>query len=166
MKNNIKTWLGLTFLSAIAILTACKKESNGSLLTKTNLEKPHLEEAEVSAIEVHVDTLNVIAFYKCTQTNRFGWCKNTTYDKDKAYVTVEDANGNPVSGITVSGDWSGCYKSTASAVTGSNGVAIINGSKCKSGCTVYFKVSNLSATGYSYNSGSDRMNSDQMICPL
>jgi len=42
-----------------------------------------------------------------------------------AYVKVMDTTGNPVSGATVYGEWSGCVSAETAARTGNNGVAVL-----------------------------------------
>lgn len=48
-----------------------------------------------------------------------------THVQALSHVTVTDFTGQPVSGATVYGDWSGCVHGHASAVTGNNGVATL-----------------------------------------
>ncbi|MBY6210352.1 family 16 glycosylhydrolase [Microbulbifer agarilyticus] len=64
-----------------------------------------------------------------------------------ATVTVLDDLGNPVSGATVTGDFSGTWSESASAVTDANGVAtLVTSGTAKGGVTVNFCVSDVSGT--------------------
>jgi hypothetical protein len=67
-----------------------------------------------------------------------------------AAVTVRDGNGQPVPGATVSGSWSGIVAGSASAVSGSTGVASLPSPKSKSSGTFVFTVTGISLAGYAY----------------
>jgi mannan endo-1,4-beta-mannosidase len=74
------------------------------------------------------------------------WQSNVT-------VTVVDGNGNPVSGATVTGEWSGLVSAgDTSKVTNSSGVAgpFYSNRTTKSG-TITFCVTNISKSGMTYN---------------
>jgi sialate O-acetylesterase len=72
-----------------------------------------------------------------------------------AQVTILNNCGNPVSGATVTGTFTGDFNETRSAVTGSNGVATLNTVGSKSGgVSITFCVDNVTG-GLPYNSGNN-----------
>lgn len=84
----------------------------------------------------------------------------------KAAVKVLDKNGLPVSGATVTGNWSGIVSQTgASVVTGTNGVATFTSptsSKTARG-PFTFTVTGVTRSGYSYTSASNLETSDSIV---
>ncbi|WP_310462794.1 PKD domain-containing protein [Sphaerotilus sp.] len=83
----------------------------------------------------------------------------------QAAVKVLDKNGLPVSGATVTGNWSGIVSQTrASVVTGTNGVATFTSptsSKTARG-TFTFTVTSVTRSGYSYVPASNLETSDSI----
>jgi beta-glucanase (GH16 family) len=70
-----------------------------------------------------------------------------------ATATVTDDLGNPVASATVTGNFSGTWNETASAVTDASGVASFTTStSANGGVTVNFCVSNVSGTSLPYDS--------------
>ncbi|WP_340818358.1 S8 family serine peptidase [Methanolobus sp. WCC4] len=70
-----------------------------------------------------------------------------------AKATVVDADGNPVPGATVSGDWSGLVSETVSAVTDATGVATFQSSQLKNPTGDFiFSANGVTLAGYEYNS--------------
>jgi beta-glucanase (GH16 family) len=68
-----------------------------------------------------------------------------------ATVKVTDGDGVPMSGVSVSGAWSGLINvGVNSATTDSNGLAVLNSGRAKGSGTITFCVTNLSKTGYTY----------------
>jgi serine protease len=65
-------------------------------------------------------------------------------------ITVRDQNNATVSGVTVSGSWSGAKTGTATCTTGTNGTCSVTASNM-SGSSVTFTVTNLEKSGYTYN---------------
>ncbi|MBI4202755.1 MAG: PKD domain-containing protein, partial [Chloroflexi bacterium] len=73
-------------------------------------------------------------------------------------VVVVDASGAPVSGVTVSGQWSGGVSGTSSATTNASGVAVLKSPVLRrppSGTVFTFTVTNLQKSGFSYDAGAD-----------
>lgn len=69
-----------------------------------------------------------------------------------ASVTIADDLGNPVSGATVTGDFSGTWSETQSATTDANGVAsFITSTTNNGGVTVNFCVSDVTDTGLTFD---------------
>lgn len=80
-----------------------------------------------------------------------------------ATVTVTDSAGLPVSGATVSGQWSGIINKTVSGTTGTNGSVVLNsGSTSKNG-TFTFTVTGISRSGYTYDSSTNTETSDSIV---
>lgn len=73
-----------------------------------------------------------------------------------ATVLIQDSRGNPVSGASVSGAWSGVYSGSASGSTDANGKAIFRTGWMRKRGSVTFAVSKASKSGYTSaaNSGS------------
>jgi hypothetical protein len=72
-------------------------------------------------------------------------------------ITVHDASGNPVSGVSVSAQWSGSYSGPASCTTDSAGTcSVITGNiQIKAQSSVTLRVNNLAKQGYSYNAAAN-----------
>ncbi|HEY8559133.1 MAG TPA: PKD domain-containing protein [Pyrinomonadaceae bacterium] len=73
----------------------------------------------------------------------------------RAVVTVRDSSGAARPGVTVSARWSGLTNDTDAIVTDANGQAVITSNNTKSKGAFTVTVTNLSAAGYTYNSGSN-----------
>lgn len=77
-----------------------------------------------------------------------------------AAVTVKDAGGVALPGATVTGTWSGIVAGSASAVTGSNGVATLASPTTKASGTFIFTVTGVTLPNYSYQSSLNVETSD------
>lgn len=77
----------------------------------------------------------------------------------RAVVTVYDGNGAPRPNVTVSGSWSGLTTGSVTGTTNSSGQIIFNSSSVKTRGTFTFTVTNLSASGYTYNSSLNKITS-------
>jgi len=74
----------------------------------------------------------------------------------QAYVTIVDQGGSPIAGATVSGFFNAPNTNTKSAVTGTDGVAIIQSDKTKSPPADFcFEVTNVELAGATYDAGSN-----------
>ena len=100
--------------------------------TPTNTPMPGANELHVTSI-----TMSVVA-----SGSRFN---------AEALVTVHDENNQPVSGATVSGNFTGDSSSSASGVTNASGQVTLSSTKAKNGANWTFCVTNLAKTGYTYN---------------
>lgn len=69
----------------------------------------------------------------------------------RATVTVRRPDGQVVSGVTVTGRWTGAVKGGATATTDGAGNAIFTSKSVRRGGTVTFEVTGLSRTGYTYD---------------
>lgn len=80
-----------------------------------------------------------------------------------AAVTVQNASGLAVSGATVTGTWSGIVAGSASAVTGSNGVAAFASPTTKANVGSFiFTVTGVTLAGHSYQPSSNVETSDSI----
>lgn len=79
-----------------------------------------------------------------------------------AEATVIDTDGSPVSGATVSGEWSGLVSGTVSAVTDSKGVATFQSSQLKNPLGDFiFTLNGVTLSGYEYDSSLDTCDSTE-----
>lgn len=97
--------------------------------------------------ELHVG--NMIAT-KSTRGNK--WTATVT-------ITVLDQNNSAVSGVVVTGSWSGAKTGTATCTTGTSGTCSVSTGNMSSGTSVTFTVTNLSKDGYTYNSSANVVSS-------
>ncbi|HEY5621455.1 MAG TPA: putative Ig domain-containing protein, partial [Pontiella sp.] len=77
-----------------------------------------------------------------------------------ATVTILDASDQPVSGVTVSGTFTGSYSESGSAVTDGSGVAVIQTAGKTKNPSFTFTVDSVTASGYVYDSASNVETSD------
>jgi len=67
-----------------------------------------------------------------------------------ATVTMLDDNGNPVPGVSISGNWSGIVSGAFSGVTGTNGQFVFKSPTTKNRGTYTFTVNSASKSGFVY----------------
>ncbi len=79
-----------------------------------------------------------------------------------ATVTVMDTDGNPVSGATVYGNWSGVVSGSVSGVTGSDGKVTLSSAKTKNSGTFTFTVADVSHDTLIYDAGLNVETSDSI----
>jgi hypothetical protein len=72
-------------------------------------------------------------------------------DIARATVTITDTAGNPISGATVSGSFSGAVSGSATAMTDANGNAVLSSRRSKKNGTVTFTVTNVTKSGATYD---------------
>ena len=101
--------------------------------TATNTPPPGANELHVASI-----TMAVVP----NGNNRF---------HAEALVTVHDENNQPISGATVSGNFTGDSSSSASGVTNASGQVTLASTIARFGVNWTFCVTNLAKTGYTYN---------------
>jgi subtilisin family serine protease len=71
-------------------------------------------------------------------------------------IEVHDSSHSPVSGVTVTGEWSGGYSGTSTCTTdGSGRCQVSTGGISKKQGTVMFSVSDAARAGYTYNASSN-----------
>lgn len=88
----------------------------------------------------------------------------------RAYVTIIDENGNPVSGAAVSGYWTlnGNYLSMDSSTTDASGIANLGSDTvrgAKSGDTFVAIVTGVERSGYTYDEANNVETSDSITVP-
>ncbi|MCG8346727.1 MAG: Ig-like domain-containing protein [Chloroflexales bacterium] len=95
------------------------------------------------------------------QGQRFG-----RFRRALATVTILDSDGNPVSGATVSGSWSGDYNATPSGTTNANGqVTFASRFVRTADATFTFTVDNVTASGLAYDPDLNNETSDTIVIP-
>jgi beta-lactamase superfamily II metal-dependent hydrolase len=107
------------------------------------------------AIELHVHGLTV----ENVDKGKGNWL-------GRASVTVHDQDHATVSGVTVTGDWSGAISQTGNTGTSDgSGIAVIESRKKKNPSGSFcFDVTNLTLSGYTYNSTSDVPQTPPAVC--
>ena len=82
-----------------------------------------------------------------------------------ATVTIVDATDNPVEGATVYGHWSDATSDSDSGVTDGEGIVTLESDQVKSGTTFTFTVDNVAQSGWTYDPGSNKEDSDSISFP-
>jgi hypothetical protein len=83
-----------------------------------------------------------------------------------ATVWIKDENVNDVDGATVTGEWSGATtKGDEQGQTGQDGKVTLESKAVKGGGTFTFTVTDVSATGYTYNPALNNETSDSVTAP-
>lgn len=78
-----------------------------------------------------------------------------------AVVNLLDSNGKPVANASVTGQWSSAITGTSTLTTSSSGAVTFTSSAFRSG-TAVFTVTNVIASGYTYNSSLNKESSDSI----
>jgi PKD repeat protein len=76
---------------------------------------------------------------------------NGRNDSARAVITVYDGNGTPRPNVTVTGTWSGLTSSNFTGTINASGQLVITSPSTKKSGTFTVDVTNLSASGYTYN---------------
>jgi len=82
-----------------------------------------------------------------------------------AVVTIRDTSGNPVSGATVSGAWSGAVVRSVSGTTGTSGTVSFQSPTIKKSGTFIFTVNNVVKTGFIYDPSQNVETTDSVLVP-
>jgi beta-lactamase superfamily II metal-dependent hydrolase len=84
----------------------------------------------------------------------------------RATITVHDQNHTPVSGVTVTGNWSGTVvQNGVTGVTSGSGVVVIDSQKKKNATGLFcFDVTGLTSSGYTYDFAADVPLTPPAIC--
>jgi predicted phosphodiesterase len=82
-----------------------------------------------------------------------------------ATVWIKDNAGADVAGATVSGSWSGGVSGTSTGVTGSDGKVTLQSPRTKNGGTFTFAVTNVAASGYTYDPVLNNETTDSITVP-
>jgi hypothetical protein len=83
----------------------------------------------------------------------------------QATVWIKDDGGVDVEGALVTGDWSGAVSETAMGTTGAGGTIFFESPSKKNGGTFIFTVTDVSKSGYVYNSALNIETSDSITAP-
>lgn len=70
----------------------------------------------------------------------------------KATVLIKDNTGSVVPGATVSGQWTGAVSGTSTGTTGADGKVILQSPSKRNGGTFNFCVTNVTCSGFTYDS--------------
>ncbi|MBN1642087.1 MAG: protease inhibitor I42 family protein [Anaerolineae bacterium] len=109
-----------------------------------------------SSAEPSVYVLSIDMSGKTAGANRFA----------TAVVTIHDSAGNPVSGATVYGAWSGAYAATVNGVTGADGTVSFGSSNVKlANASFSFTVDDVVLAGYVYDPNLNVETSDTIVVP-
>jgi hypothetical protein len=85
--------------------------------------------------------------------------------KGVATVWIKDNSGGDVSGAEVTGEWSGSVSETTSDTTGADGKVTFISPKVKYGGTFTFCVTDVVASGYTYNPSLNNETCDSITAP-
>jgi hypothetical protein len=95
-----------------------------------------------------------------------GYEPKTGYYAAKATIWIKDSpGGDNVDGATVAGNWSGATSGGDSGDTGGDGKVILESKAVKGGGTFTFTVTDVTATGYTYNSSLNNEDYDSITLP-
>lgn len=83
----------------------------------------------------------------------------------RATVKITNLNGAAVSGVNVSGQWTGLVTGSGSAVTSATGDAVITSAKTKKSGPVTFKVTGVNRSGYTYSAADSMVSSATITVP-
>ena len=90
----------------------------------------------------------------------------SNYYAARATIWIKDEFTNDVDAATVTGAWSGATTSgDTSGQTGQDGKVTLESKGVKGGGTFTFTVTDVSATGYTYNSSLNVMDSNSVTAP-
>ena len=90
----------------------------------------------------------------------------TNYYAARATVWIKDVNDFDVNAATVTGDWSVATSETGvQGDTGVDGKVTLESKAVKGGGTYTFTVTDVSATGYTYNPLLNNMDSNSITAP-
>lgn len=102
-----------------------------------------------SSVTINVQSATVVSiFVKGIAMSLVASGRN---DSARAVITVYDSNGVPRPNVTVSGNWSGLTSGSFTATTNANGQATVNSAASKKTGAFTVNVTNLAASGYTYN---------------
>lgn len=85
--------------------------------------------------------------------------------KSFSTVLIHDQDHNPLSGVSVTGQWSGAYSALLSASTGSNGEVTFSSNSVKGCGSFTFTVNDAVKSGFTYESSNNVETSDSITLP-
>lgn len=128
----------------------------GNELTKTELAQTSAKTLEAPAQELHVKSIEM-----SYGTQRIRAITNVW---GIATITIVDDSGNPVSGVTVKGIWSGVATDTDSGTTNSAGQVTFTSNQVRKSSNQLFTltIENVALNGWTYNPSLNVENSDSI----
>ncbi|MBA7671773.1 hypothetical protein ES703_79936 [subsurface metagenome] len=121
------------------------------------------DEVIVTVTEVAANVMHVASIDMSVATRTAG---RNIFTSGIATVTVVDANGVPVEGVTVYGQWSGLTSDSDSGITDASGEVALTSDRVKNGsCIFTFTIDNLEKSGWEYNPSSNEETSDSITAP-
>jgi len=164
--KNMKNLLASAALATLA-LVGCQKETNDPFLQNKPNEVSFKGPGQgVITDTIFVSVIEVREYYKIVVKGNQASFGFPTYVGEAAFVTVVNNQGNPVSGVQVTGSFNGCFNSNKSATTNAQGLAILQGANsAPSGCTATFTVTGLSKSGAYYNASANVVSSGSKVYP-
>ena len=132
-------------------------------LTATNAQGSDTETKPdyitVSDQSCHVGSIDLVGMYQGTgKPSGRGYYAEAT-------ITAHDQDCAVLSGVTVDITWSGCVSGTDSGVTNDSGQVVLTSPVNPDGGTFTCTVTNLTKSGYPYNSGANHETSDSIQNP-
>ena len=82
-----------------------------------------------------------------------------------ATVWIKNDSSGDVEGATVYGEWTGATSETGSADTGPDGKATLQSSRLRNGGTFNFCVTDVVASGYTYDESMNNETCDSITAP-
>ena len=121
------------------------------------------DEAIVTVTEGAANVMHVASIDMSVTTKTAG---RNIFTSGIATVTVVDANGVPVEGVTVYGHWSGLTSDSDSGITEASGEVALTSDSVKNGSGIFtFTIDNLEKSGWEYNPSSNEETSDLITAP-
>jgi PKD repeat protein/C1A family cysteine protease len=112
-------------------------------------------------INVSPDPAKIVYVYDIVMS----YTKTRTGKTAKAVVTIQNASGGLMPGMTVSGSWSGVVTGSASVKTGADGKATFISKKTTRKGKATFTVTKVSATGFTYDASRNNKTSASVTLP-
>lgn len=121
------------------------------------------DEVIVTVTEVAANVMHVASIDMSVTTRTAG---RNIFTSGIATVTVVDANGVPVEGVTVYGQWSGLTSDSDSGITDASGEVALTSDRVKNGSGIFtFTIDNLEKSGWEYNPSSNEETSNSITAP-
>ncbi|MFC1861231.1 S8 family serine peptidase [Chloroflexota bacterium] len=121
------------------------------------------DEAVVTITDVAANVMHVASIDMSISNRKAG---PNTFTSGTAKVTIIDANGFPVEGATVYGQWSGLTSDNDSGITnGSGEVTLTSNSVKNSGGIFTFTINDITKDGWTYESSANIETSDSITAP-
>jgi hypothetical protein len=123
--------------------------ANGVVLTAGNTITQDFALTAASTGTIHVGDLS-----GSTSVRKNSWSATVT-------ITVHNSSHSPVANVTVTGAWSGASFTggTNTCITDGSGQCSVSTGNIKNGTSVTYAVTDLTATGYTYDAGANHVTS-------